>query len=55
MMNNEQAILNALEDILYPMDEPRDSQWNGGDVCDAVAALLHAYRPEASLRQSESE
>ena len=36
-------ILDALEAILYP-DGP-DTEWNGGDVCEAVASLLDTYRP----------
>jgi hypothetical protein len=45
------TILDALADILYPLDEYADHQWNGGDVCEAVAELLGRYRPDARLRQ----
>jgi hypothetical protein len=36
------------------MDELRDHQWNGGDVCEAVAALIREHRPTAHLRQRVS-
>jgi len=45
------ALLDALEEILYPLDQYRDTPWNGGDVCEAVAALFAQYRPDAHLRQ----
>jgi hypothetical protein len=45
------GLLDALQDILYPLDQPRDHQWNGGDVCEAVAEILSVYRPEARFRQ----
>jgi hypothetical protein len=50
-----EAILDRIENILYPLDEPRGHQWNGGDVCDALAELLASYRPTAYLRQPEEE
>ena len=51
----EKRVLDKLEDILYPMDETRGTQWNGGDVCDDVAALLRLYRPNAFFRQPEGD
>ena len=50
-ISTKEAILDQLQEILYPLTEPRDHQWNGGDVCEAVADLLRAYRPEAQYRQ----
>jgi hypothetical protein len=47
----DSRILDELIDILYPLDEYRDHQWNGGDVCEAVAAIVHRERPDAHLRQ----
>ena len=49
------TILDSIQDILYPLDETRGHQWNGGDVCEALAALLREYRPEAYLRQPEGD
>jgi hypothetical protein len=46
-------IIDRLADILYPLDEPRDHQWNGGDVCEAVAGLLREVAPWAETRQAE--
>lgn len=46
-------LLDELVNILYPLDEYRDTPWNGGDVCEAVAAIVRRERPEAHLRQPE--
>lgn len=46
-------IIARIADILYPMDEPKDHQWNGGDVCEQLAALLYEYDPTAMDRQKE--
>ena len=49
-----EGLLGELANILYPMDQYRDEcQWNGGDVCDALARLLDKYLPYASTRQPE--
>jgi hypothetical protein len=45
------GLLDTLQEILYPMSEPRDHQWDGGDVCEALAGVLNVYRPEARFRQ----
>ncbi len=45
------AILDAIADILYPVDGSPDDQWNGGDVCDDLNRLLLKYRPDAPARQ----
>lgn len=47
-------IAGRLADILYPLDEYRGHQWNGGDVCEAVAGLLDELDPEARERQMEA-
>ena len=49
------GLLNEIADILYPLDGYRDDQWNGGDVCDALAMLLDKYMPEARDRQPERD
>lgn len=48
-----EEILDRLVDLMYPMEEYRGHQWNGGDVCEAVANILREYRPEAQHRQPE--
>lgn len=48
------GLLYELADILYPLDQPRDHEWNGGDVCDALAMLLDKYAPHMRERQQES-
>jgi hypothetical protein len=51
-MSREQ-IIERLADILYPMDEYADTQWNGGDVCEALATLVREVAPWAEKRQPE--
>jgi hypothetical protein len=46
-----EALLDRLVDLMYPLDEYRGHQWNGGDVCDAVAQIIREYRPQAESRQ----
>ena len=40
------GLLWELGQILYPYGGSPDDQWNGGDVCDALAMLLDKYAPE---------
>lgn len=44
-------LLDALADILYPVDGDPDDQWNGGDVCEDLNRLLLTHRPDAPSRQ----
>jgi hypothetical protein len=46
-------LLDELVDLLYPLDEYRDSQWDGGDICEALARIVDRERPEAKTRQPE--
>jgi hypothetical protein len=47
------ALIERLADILFPMNEFADTSWNGGDVCDMLAAVLDDVAPWARHRQAE--
>jgi hypothetical protein len=47
----DRPLVERLADILYPMDEFADTQWNGADVCDALAEVLRDVAPWAAQRQ----
>jgi uncharacterized protein YlaI len=51
--HGERRLIERLADILYPMDEYADTQWNGADVCDLLAGLLDEVAPWARKRQPE--
>ena len=45
------GLLDEIAEILYPLDGHPDDQWNGGDVCEALAMLLDKYAPTARERR----
>jgi hypothetical protein len=51
--NPDKPLIERLADILYPMDGFADDQWNGGDVCDALAEVLRDVAPWAARRQPQ--
>lgn len=47
----DRPLIERLADILYPMDEYADDQWDGADICDQIAHLLREVAPWAEHRQ----
>jgi hypothetical protein len=57
MLNEKQepdkALVERLADVLYPMTGFADDQWDGGDVCEALAGILRDVAPWAEHRQPQ--
>lgn len=46
-------LLDELVNLLYPMDEYRDHDWDAAGICERLAEIVKRERPEAHLRQPE--